>query len=334
MITGTLVAIYIAGASVPVPGLAPEVVTEIERTSPELAAMGRLSIMALGVMPLFNALMLVEFCRLLVPGLYRQTTNGPAPLPVMVLTFLFAIFQSYGISIALRQYPNLAAEPDSAFVLTATATIVGGVALALALAKAITRYGIGNGFWVLLVTPVLAQLPFDAAALTELARTGDIAASALGAAFVVTAVSAMALVALLIHRRHIGLERIDDIVWPPILATVIMGWFEVLLWLLRESELKGALIDLTARGHVIHASVLALLTLAFVTLYALHSERHGSITWSTATLAGIAFAPDLLRTTFGLPLLIDGRWLIVTVAVLFSFASLWQRAKPTAPNPA
>jgi preprotein translocase subunit SecY len=74
---------------------------------------------------------------------------------------------------------HLVLNPGWTFRAGVVLTFVGATPLLEWLSDRITLHGFGNGFWLLLITPFLAQLPNAAWGGFELWRRGDVGSAAL-----------------------------------------------------------------------------------------------------------------------------------------------------------
>ena len=92
----------------------------------------RLSIFSLGLIPYLTAAIIIRLLSVVWRGLNSLERSGEAGRRrigrfTLLLTLLFAVFQAYGIAAAVQRIPGLVADPDGWFVLSATASMVGGV---------------------------------------------------------------------------------------------------------------------------------------------------------------------------------------------------------------
>src|SRR5215471_17749858 len=113
------------------------------------AAIPRLSICALNLVPYVTAAIIIQLIAMVwgrLNALQRAGEAGRRRVAryTLVLTLVLALFQAYGLASALVEITNLVADPGGWFVLSATATMVGGVFFLIWLSEMITRYGIGN----------------------------------------------------------------------------------------------------------------------------------------------------------------------------------------------
>jgi preprotein translocase subunit SecY len=92
----------------------------------------------------------------------------------LVLTLLLASFQAFGLASALQNISGLVTGPGEWFLLSTTATMVGGVFFMIWLSEQITRHGIGNGIALVLSINILVSLPAEIATAFELLRQGAV----------------------------------------------------------------------------------------------------------------------------------------------------------------
>src|SRR5262249_47923649 len=123
-------AIYRLGVALPLPGL------DVERLheSGVVLAIDLTSVFALGVMPMLNALLLVEMVRLVSDRFNDWGNATPANARrlnrwVLVGALLMAAFQAYGIANAFEGISGAVADPGPEFRLTVVVTLIGGTAL-------------------------------------------------------------------------------------------------------------------------------------------------------------------------------------------------------------
>src|SRR5262249_48071596 len=113
-----------------------------------------LSIVALGLMPAVSGFLMVEVLAALVPRWRPPRTDGVAGRrslrrAALVLTALLAAYQAFFLTRFIDSMPLI--DPGIGTRLVIVATLVGGTFLVLALSWVIDRFGLGNGFSVLLV---------------------------------------------------------------------------------------------------------------------------------------------------------------------------------------
>ncbi len=256
---GVLLA-YRLGCQIPVRGLDGE-------TLHRLVAGGRLtvehlSIFALGVVPIFSALIIFEFLKLVVPALDRWEKSDNAHVAqlqryILAAALIFAAFQAEALARAFEGVSGLVIEPGWEFHAFVIATLVAATALLSWAGDRITLYGIGDGFWLLLLTPYAINLPNNIGGSFELWRRGEVSALSLlvALAFLVCATVLVVMAynaqsqAIAGRRTPAGLRRSGTrvsgadfaIVWPPLLANYGAGAvFAAILLFAHGKELVGA----------------------------------------------------------------------------------------------
>ena len=225
-VTAAALAVYRLGCAVPVPGLAADVVGELARSSgfPPTSV----SVCALGVVPLITVLILAELLRTLVPGLRRWELASPgnrefAGYAIIALALATAAVQAIGVAGALEGFPNLVIEPGGLFRISTVATMVGGLALVIALAGIIDKAGIGYGVLLLFLAPTLVELPLNLVSIADAYSAGTYPFSSVALAGLFTAFSVAAIVGLLLAAR--GAEVVSAAcVWPLLIAYTLLAW--------------------------------------------------------------------------------------------------------------
>jgi hypothetical protein len=132
-----------------------------------------ISIVAMGILPFLSAALLVEVAAALIPPWRRLRHGGPAgraklTLAMFALGFVLAAGQAWGISRYLESYgfqERAIMHPGHATELLIVATLTAGSFALAILAQLISRYGLGNGFSVLLAGGLLTSLVTDTAHL-------------------------------------------------------------------------------------------------------------------------------------------------------------------------
>lgn len=208
LVTLAVLCIYRLGCHIPLPGVDPAALESFARLdrirslTPE-----NISIFALGVIPIFSALMLVECAKLIVPPFARwavaeRYNARRLNRTVRVIALVLAAFQAFGIAGALMSISGFVLDPDWTFRLTTVVTLVAATALLGWLGDQITRHGFGNGFWLLLIAPALMRLPEAVAHSAALLQVDDVSPSALAVAIGFILVAVAVLVALAIAHGH------------------------------------------------------------------------------------------------------------------------------------
>ena len=232
LFTAGILLVYRLGCQVPIPGLNTEALSRLSN----LLKTETVSVLALGVTPFLSALFIFEFIKLIVPPLARwETANANNARRLSRYAYFVALimagFQARGVANALYGIAGLLDGPG--WEIPIAMTLVAGTALLGWLGDQITLRGVGNGFWLLLITPTLVNLPNIADGSYVLLQRGAMSPSAFFAAAVFLA-AAVALVAMVCksggaetEHRMSGADFAS--VWPPLFATTIAGFVAELL---------------------------------------------------------------------------------------------------------
>ncbi len=183
---GALV-VYRIGTHIPVPGINANVLDELFRSQQggilglfnvfSGGALSRFSILALGIMPYISASIIMQLCTVVVPTLEALKKEGEAGRRKITQytrygTLGLALFQAFGISVALEQQPGLVLNPGITFQIVSTVTLVTGTMFLMWLGEQITERGLGNGISLLIFAGIAAGLPQAIGQTLEQARTG------------------------------------------------------------------------------------------------------------------------------------------------------------------
>jgi preprotein translocase subunit SecY len=201
--------VFRIGAYIPVPGVDPVALAEVfGRNSGGIAGMldvfsggsiGRMSILALSIMPYISASIIMQILTTVVPSLEALKKEGEAGRKKINQytrygTVVLAAFQAYGISVGLESQPGVVHDPGLFFRFVTIVTLVGGTLLLMWLGEQITARGVGNGVSLIIFAGIVAALPHALVQTLELGRTG-----ALSALFIIAlAVGVIAVVAVVV----------------------------------------------------------------------------------------------------------------------------------------
>ncbi len=329
-------AAYRLGAYVPLAGIDQTALLGLYQAGGSILAVERLSVVALGVMPMIGALLLVELARLLSRRFNAwagASADNARRLEryVLVGSLLLAAVQAYGLAVALENASGLVAEPGLSFRLMVVVTLVAGTAVLMWLAALISRHGLGGGVWLLLVASHLAGLPHLAYAMLDAVQTGTMALSVpvVLLAYTVAAVAAVGALALTLVRSMMPLDR--TLIWPLFIAALPVDALAAAPWLLPASPIRDGLVALLTSDAPLYLAAVA----AIVVAISLAQWRRAKplptpaapcpppaevasaspMLLTALTLAAIAVVPSLLTTHMSAPLLVDGRWVTAAVVV-------------------
>jgi preprotein translocase subunit SecY len=183
---GALV-VYRIGAHIPVPGIDPNVLSELFRSQQggilgmfnmfSGGALSRFTIFALGIMPYISSSIIMQLMTVASPQMEALKKEGEAGRRKITQytrygTVALALFQGLGIAIALEAQPGLVLEPGLLFRLTTVSTLLTGTMFLMWLGEQVTERGLGNGISIIIFAGIAAGLPNAIGGLFELVRTG------------------------------------------------------------------------------------------------------------------------------------------------------------------
>src|SRR6185312_10998252 len=204
--------VFRIGAYIPVPGVDPAALAEMfSRQSGGIAGMldvfsggsiGRMSILALSIMPYISASIIMQILQTVIPSLEALKKEGEAGRKKINQytrygTVFLATFQAYGIAVGLEGQVASAGpvvnDPGFFFRFVTVVTLVGGTLLLMWIGEQITARGVGNGVSLIIFAGIVAALPNALVQTLELGRTGALSALfiiglAIGVVVVVTVV--------------------------------------------------------------------------------------------------------------------------------------------------
>ena len=147
-------------------------------------ALERLSIFTLGIMPYISASIIVQLMTSVMPKLKQLKQEGESGKRKITQytrmgTVLLAVFQSYGMSIALQSQSAggvaLVTGGGFTFSLITVITLTTGTLFLMWLGEQITEKGIGNGISMIIFAGIVSGLPSALGSTFTLVSTGEIA---------------------------------------------------------------------------------------------------------------------------------------------------------------
>lgn len=341
-VTIGVLAVYSLGTRVPLPGIDQAVAASLYRGGYSMLTFERTSVFALGVMPIISLLLIVEMVRLVSSRFNDWAGATPANARrldhyVHIGSLLLAALQGYSIATALEQPRPLVTQPGLQFRLILVTTFVASTALLTWLA-ALISHGLGSGVWILLLAPHLAGLPSFAVGVMEAVRSGVLSQADLVAALACVLIALAILAAL----AGSGMPLDRTLVWPLFIAAVPTSVLVLVPWLFPAGPIRDTAAALLNRGAPLYLAALAVFVIVISLAQWGRVEARpaavaepssppaaavgASLSLLTAlTLAAVTVVPELLRTQFGMPMLIDGRLTTVTVAIAVAMQDLLQR---------
>jgi len=190
--------VFRIGAYIPVPGVDPAALAEMfSRQSGGIAGMldvfsggsiGRMSILALSIMPYISASIIMQILTTVVPSLEALKKEGEAGRKKINQytrygTVILSALQGYGIAVGLESMVgstgSAVISPGLFFRLTTVVTLVGGTMFLMWLGEQITQRGVGNGISLIIFAGIVANLPHSLVGTLELGRTGSLSPGAI-----------------------------------------------------------------------------------------------------------------------------------------------------------
>lgn len=342
-ITAALAAfIFLVGGRIPIPGLDLSAAARCMESSPQ--CFPRLSIFALGLLPLLNVLILYELLKLAVPRLAAFSVNGSASrrwvgTVIAGLALFFAAVQGFDLYRALVIGGSLG--EDTLSMVVAVTTFVAGVAFLMFLAEMIRLPGLAlGGFWLVLSLSFSAHFFAEFARIFELARSGaiDIATLAIVLGLVVAAVVLIVFVATALSDRvaAAGGKPVlwsPILVWPPFIAGSLANLTADIFHEFMRHETNPVLWYFTAAWIPAFVVILPLVVFLYARSIRRAFPQEQDWTGKRAVLGLIALAQAaicigfLLAPEFSPIFLGPGSTLIAVVIV---FWALWRAVRPQA----
>jgi preprotein translocase subunit SecY len=337
LITIGVLLLYRAGCQIPLPGLD---LDSFGGPGGPTRSFERISIFAVGVVPIFSVLIVVEIAKLACPALGRWEAADAKKAALLhrvaqIAALVIAAFHGLAMAHALAAVSGLVADPDWTFDAGIVATIVAATALLGWLGELVTRRGVGNGFWLLLVAPYLAGLPSEVLTALGLQRIGAINLSSLYGVAIYFLLAIFVVVALARTRAAPGahgsgegaMDRACSVdVWPAVLAKYV-GVFLITALVLGLN--KSINTSVFAVGNALHAMLTAVLIAGFAFMRA--RFRPGDVDGRPLRIIALA---QIVICCFGelaprvVGVALDGVWLIVIVATAMNcLASLGDGAR-------
>lgn len=205
--------VYRIGAHIPVPGINPDQLRQLFQGQSggilnlfnmfSGGALSRFTVFALGIMPYISASIIMQLMTYVLPTFEQLKKEGEAGRRKITQytrygTLGLALFQSFGIAVALEAQQGLVLSPGWGFRITAVVSLTAGTMFLMWLGEQITERGLGNGISILIFAGIAAGLPNAVGGLLELVRTG--AMSIIVALFIVVLVVAVTYFVVFVER--------------------------------------------------------------------------------------------------------------------------------------
>ncbi len=205
--------VYRIGAHIPVPGINPDQLRQLFSGQQggilnlfnmfSGGALSRFTVFALGIMPYISASIVMQLMTYVVPTFEQMKKEGQTGQRKITQytrygTLALALFQSFGIAVALEASQGLVIAPGWGFRMTAVISLTAGTMFLMWLGEQITERGLGNGISILIFAGIAAGLPSAVGGLLELVRTG--AMSIIVALFIVALVCVVTYFVVFVER--------------------------------------------------------------------------------------------------------------------------------------
>ena len=205
--------VYRIGAHIPVPGINPDQLRQLFSGQQggilnlfnmfSGGALSRFTVFALGIMPYISASIIMQLMTYVVPTFEQMKKEGQTGRRKITQytrygTLALALFQSFGIAVALEASQGLVIAPGWGFRMTAVISLTAGTMFLMWLGEQITERGLGNGISILIFAGIAAGLPSAVGGLLELVRTG--AMSIIVALFIVALVCVVTYFVVFVER--------------------------------------------------------------------------------------------------------------------------------------
>ena len=307
---GALV-VYRIGAHIPVPGIDPIAMAQLFKQNEggilgmfnmfSGGALSRFAVFALGITPYISASIIMQLVSIVSPqmeALKKEGESGRRKITqyTRYFTVVLALFQAFGIAVALEAQQGLVLDPGMGFRLVTVVTLLTGTMFLMWLGEQITERGLGNGISIIIFAGIAAGLPNALGSLFTLVSNGSI--SSFAAIFIVILVALVTYAVVFVERgqrkilvnyakrqvgnkiyggqtSHLPLKLNMAGVIPPIFASsIIMFPATIVDWFTRGKDVSnpfiGFLKDLAASmapGEPIHALLYALAIVFFCFFY-------------------------------------------------------------------
>jgi preprotein translocase subunit SecY len=307
---GALV-VYRIGAHIPVPGIDPVAMAQLFKQNEggilgmfnmfSGGALSRFAVFALGITPYISASIIMQLVSIVSPQMEALKKEGEAGRRKITqytryFTVVLALFQAFGIAVALEAQQGLVLDPGIGFRFVTVVTLLTGTMFLMWLGEQITERGLGNGISIIIFAGIAAGLPGALSGLFTLVSNGSI--GSFSAIIIVILVAVVTYAVVFVERgqrkilvnyakrqvgnkiyggqtSHLPLKLNMAGVIPPIFASsIILFPATIVDWFTRgkdvNSPVVGFLKDLAASlspGEPIHALLYAVAIVFFCFFY-------------------------------------------------------------------
>ena len=264
-------------------------------------ALSRFAVFALGITPYISASIIMQLVSIVSPQMEALKKEGEAGRRKITqytryFTVVLALFQAFGIAVALEAQQGLVLDPGIGFRFVTVVTLLTGTMFLMWLGEQITERGLGNGISIIIFAGIAAGLPGALSGLFTLVSNGSI--GSFSAIIIVILVAVVTYAVVFVERgqrkilvnyakrqvgnkiyggqtSHLPLKLNMAGVIPPIFASsIILFPATIVDWFTRgkdvNSPVVGFLKDLAASlspGEPIHALLYAVAIVFFCFFY-------------------------------------------------------------------
>jgi preprotein translocase subunit SecY len=264
-------------------------------------ALSRFAVFALGITPYISASIIMQLVSIVVPQMEALKKEGEAGRRKITqytryFTVVLALFQAFGIAVALEAQQGLVLDPGIGFRFVTVVTLLTGTMFLMWLGEQITERGLGNGISIIIFAGIAAGLPGAMSGLFTLVSNGSI--GSFSAIVIVILVALVTYAVVFVERgqrkilvnyakrqvgnkiyggqtSHLPLKLNMAGVIPPIFASsIILFPATIVDWFTRGKDVNnpfiGFLKDLAASlnvGEPIHALLYAVAIVFFCFFY-------------------------------------------------------------------
>ena len=204
---------YRIGAHIPVPGIDPVAMAQLFKQNEggilgmfnmfSGGALSRFAVFALGITPYISASIIMQLVSIVSPQMEALKKEGEAGRRKITqytryFTVLLALFQAFGIAVALEAQQGLVIDPGIAFRFVTVVTLLTGTMFLMWLGEQITERGLGNGISIIIFAGIAAGLPNALGSLFTLVSNGSI--SSFAAIFIVILVALVTYAVVFVER--------------------------------------------------------------------------------------------------------------------------------------
>jgi preprotein translocase subunit SecY len=189
LFTFLMIAVWRFGVQMPLYGINNQVFSNIAQGNNIIGfldlftggALGKVSILALGIGPFITSSIIVQLVSVVIPSLEKlQKEEGEAGRRKLsqytrVFTVVLAIFQSFIFMLYLHHLPGaIAAGVNSvAFYVSSICVLTAGAVLVMWISELITESGIGNGGSLIIFCGILSGIPIYASRTAQLVKASS-----------------------------------------------------------------------------------------------------------------------------------------------------------------